>query len=111
MIELQELLNLLERFHITDRSVLRARDAARRGGDRAFDVLRRETARYFSSLQRESGRQLKDIDRKLDDLYQRQYNLQAERGIAERRRLGALEVLQMIGADPTLGETECLPQP
>ena len=92
-----ELLSLLEQFHITDRSLQRAIARVKRSPESAnLSTLRKETLRYFSCLQREAKRHLADIDRRLDDLYQRQYNLHAERGVAERRLLGASRVLQAL---------------
>jgi membrane-anchored protein YejM (alkaline phosphatase superfamily) len=97
VIEADALLALLDRFHITDRRLVRARDAARARNDAAaLAALRREAARYFASLERETAAALASIDRKLDDLYQRQYNLQAERGVAERRLQGAREMLEAL---------------
>ncbi|MDQ2816884.1 MAG: hypothetical protein M3T49_01560 [Candidatus Eremiobacteraeota bacterium] len=89
-------LDSLDRFHITDRSLLRARAAAHAGDQLAIAQLCRQARRYFASMHEEAGRQLADIDRKLDDLYQRQYNLQAERGVVQRRQRGSQEVLDAI---------------
>ncbi|MBC5823974.1 MAG: hypothetical protein GIX02_03935 [Candidatus Eremiobacteraeota bacterium] len=108
--DVQLVLELLERFHITDRALLRARDAAREGDGHAVAQLKQRARGYFSSLEREAARQLKDIDRKLDDLYQRQYNLQAERGVAERRRAGAQHVLDAISSDERPRGDACAPQ-
>jgi hypothetical protein len=58
----------------------------------------REVRRYFSAMERDSAKLLGGIDAKLDDLYQRQYNLQSERAILERRRDGAKEVLRAVDA-------------
>ena len=80
---------ILEAHHITDRALLRARDRAKQGDAGAEDALRREMRRYFGAVERESAALLAALDRKLDDLYQRQYNLQAERSVAQRRLAGA----------------------
>ena len=99
MIDCERLLALLNGFHITDRALVRTRDKARAGGEAgAFGALKKEMRRYFSSLEREAKSHLSSIDAKLDDLYQRQYNLQAERGVAERRLLGARNVLAVLDA-------------
>lgn len=102
-----ELLALLEGFHISDRALLRARDRVLRGeGAQAETALREALRRYFGTLEREAVEHLKHIDRKLDDLYQRQYNLQAERGVAERRLAGARRVLRALdrtGAEAATG--------
>jgi len=92
------LLATLERFHVTDRSLSRARDRAAAKLDAASEAqLRKEMRRYFAAVERESASDLAAIDRKLDDLYQRQYNLHAERGVAERRLASARDVLTGLG--------------
>lgn len=94
---LDGLLGLIDQFHITDRALVRARDLVRRGDSpAAVEALRQAAAKYFGDMATEAEQHLREIDRKLDDLYQRQYNLQAERGIAERRLSGARRVLQSI---------------
>lgn len=99
MTGIDDLLALIDEFHITDRGLVRAREAVRRGGGApAVEALRRATAKYFGDMEAESERHLADIDRKLDDLYQRQYNLHAERSVAERRRDGARRVLDTLEA-------------
>jgi hypothetical protein len=92
---------LVDAFHITDRSLLRARERLRVDASPDSDAeFRRHARRYFKALEREAGNQLADLDRKLDELYQRQYNLQAERGVAQRRLAGARGVLSALrGAD------------
>jgi hypothetical protein len=97
---LGHLLALVDEFHITDRGLLRARERVREKPDDAgaVEALRREVAKYFGEMAAESDRDLVVLDRKLDDLYQRQYNLQAERGIAERRLSGAKRVLAELDA-------------
>lgn len=99
MSDLEGLLALIDEFHITDRALVRARDAVRRDdGPAAVEALRRAAAKYFGDMATETERHLTEIDRKLDDLYQRQYNLQAERGVAERRLSGARRVLRSLDA-------------
>lgn len=41
--------------------------------------------RYFRGFHREAAAQLKHVDRELERLYQIQFNLMAERGVAARR--------------------------
>jgi hypothetical protein len=95
--DLGGLLALIDEFHITDRALVRARDQVRRDdGPAAVEALRRAAAKYFGDMATEAERHLSEIDRKLDDLYQRQYNLQAERGVAERRLSGARHVLRSL---------------
>jgi hypothetical protein len=92
--KLEGLLGLIDEFHITDRALVRARELMRDGeSPAAVEALRRAAAKYFGDMATEAERHLHEIDRKLDDLYQRQYNLQAERGVAERRLNGARRVL------------------
>lgn len=93
------LVALIDRFHITDRTLARARERVRARADaNAIAALADAAARYFSAMEREAESQLQEIDRKLDDLYQRQYNLEAERGVSERRRDGAREVLAAVAS-------------
>lgn len=91
------LLALIDEFHITDRALVRAREHVRNGDSpAAVEALRRSAAKYFGDMATEAEQHLREIDRKLDDLYQRQYNLQAERGVAERRLSGARRVLRSL---------------
>ena len=94
------LLALVDDFHITDRALVRARERLRAGAAdaAAVEALRRAVAKYFGDMAAESEHDLGAIDRRLDDLYQRQYNLQAERGVAERRLIGAKRVLEALDA-------------
>lgn len=94
-----ELLTVLDDFHITDRALLRARDRARSsdGDAAAFEGLKKEMRRYFDAVARESTAHLAGLDRRLDDLYQRQYNAQAERSVAQRRLDAARRVLEALG--------------
>jgi hypothetical protein len=92
--ETGELIALLDGFHITDRALLRARDRARERPDASSTAgLYREMRRYFAAVEREAAADLHSLDRKLDELYQRQYNIQAERGVVERRLTSARQVL------------------
>ncbi|HKW44984.1 MAG TPA: hypothetical protein VJN22_04945 [Candidatus Eremiobacteraceae bacterium] len=95
------LTELVDAFHITDRSLLRAR--ARLRAETSADAraeFKRHAMRYFRALEREARHHLADLDRKLDELYQRQYNLQAERGVAQRRLAGAQSVLSVLSDAP-----------
>ena len=94
---LQNVLKLVDGFHITDKRLLRARKAIDQpGGPAAVETFRKEALRYFSTLEREAQAQVKSVDQRLDDLYQRQYNLQAERAVAERRRDSAHALLEAL---------------
>jgi hypothetical protein len=93
---------LIDAFHITDRSLMRARERFRVEGSPDSDAeFRRHALRYFRALEREARHHLTDLDRKLDESYQRQYNLQAERGVAQRRLEGARSVLSALGIAPS----------
>jgi hypothetical protein len=78
-------------FHITDRAMLRAQrtfEAALHAGspsppERGAYLAAVRT--YFSGFERDAQAQLTGVDRELDALYQRQYNLAAERGVAQKR--------------------------
>jgi len=97
MNELDALLALVDQFHVTDRALLRAKERARANADAdSIAGLVAAARRYFGSMADESATQLEEIDRRLDDLYQRQYNLQAERGVTERRLGAARDVLAGI---------------
>lgn len=88
-----ELLAKVDEYHITDRRLLRARaELTRSPSDRTRREFCKQALRYFSTLAREAQAHLSEVDRRLDDVYQRQYNLQAERAVAERRLQGALEL-------------------
>ena len=63
-------------------------DAALRGGEPAPAELAAYLAAvrtYFTGFERDAQAQLSGVDRELDALYQRQYNLAAERGVAHKR--------------------------
>ncbi|MBV8170789.1 MAG: hypothetical protein JO219_02540 [Candidatus Eremiobacteraeota bacterium] len=97
MSDLDGLLALIDEFHITDRSLRSARERVRvEGSSAAVEALLRAAAKYFGDMAAESEHHLAQLDRRLDDLYQRQYNLQAERSVAVRRRDGALRVLDAL---------------
>jgi hypothetical protein len=93
---LRELAGRVAAFHITDRAMLRAQrtlEAALHGGEVPADVRTSYLAAvrtYFAGFERDAHAQLSGVDRELDALYQRQYNLAAERGVA-RKRLEAVQ--------------------
>ena len=94
-----ELLAMLDGFHLTDKALVRSRDRARSSnGDAAsLAALKKEMRRYFTAVARESVSHLDELDHRLDDLYQRQYNAQAERSVAQRRLEAARRVLDALG--------------
>ena len=94
---LSELLALVDGFRITDKRLLRARTALERDrNETAERTFRKEAQRYFETLAREAQEHVADVDRRLDDTYQRQFNLNAERAVAQRRLEGAHDVLRAL---------------
>ena len=85
-------------FHITDRAMLRAQKtfaAALNAGEPtplARAAYLAAVRSYFTGFERDAAAQLGGVDRELDTLYQRQYNLAAERGVAHKR----LEAVQGV---------------
>lgn len=85
-------------FHITDRAMLRAQrtfEAALSAGSPApaeRDAYLAAASNYFSGFEHDARAALAGVDRDLDALYQRQYNLAAERGVAHKR----LEAVQGV---------------
>ncbi|MBC5806272.1 MAG: hypothetical protein DLM53_12580 [Candidatus Eremiobacter antarcticus] len=99
---LQDVVKLVDGFHITDRRLLRARKALQGSASQnAAQEFCRQALRYFRSLEREADDHIRTVDRRLDDIYQRQYNLQAERAVAQRRRDNAREVVAALSAGDT----------
>ena len=78
-------------FYVRDRALERAQREIERafaaGGPDAAGVRAYLAAveHYFSGFHREAVAQLTYVDRELERLYQRQFNLTAERGVAARR--------------------------
>jgi hypothetical protein len=94
-------------FYIKDRAMDRAHKAIERAlaaGEPPPAEIRAyvaATRRYFGGFHREAQAQLKYVDRELERLYQRQFNLTAERGVAARRveaTQGVLSSLAELGA-------------
>ena len=94
-------------FYVRDRGLQREQkkiEAALASGaadEAAARTYLTEVRRYFAAFDREAHAQLKRVDRELERLYQLQYNLTAERGVAARRveaTQGVLSTLAEIGA-------------
>ncbi|HXP91967.1 MAG TPA: hypothetical protein VN905_00725 [Candidatus Binatia bacterium] len=95
-------------FYIRDRSMSREQKKIERslaggapsdGEARAYLAAAR---RYFSGFEREARAHLEQVDRELEKLYQVQYNLAAERGVAQRRveaTQGVLVSIEEIAAE------------
>lgn len=88
-------------FHITDRAMRKAQDAAQQalanGGmdaaqERAYLAAVR---RYFEGFEREARGHLRDVDKRLEHVNQMHFNLIAERGVAVKR----IEATQAVLAD------------
>lgn len=80
------------RFYITDRAMRRAQMEMSAALSRAEPPAARQVrsylkavSRYFAGFEREARVHLADVDRRLGRVSQLQYNLTAERGVAERR--------------------------
>lgn len=89
-------------FHITDRAMRRAQDEMRRALDAgavdeaASARYRAAVRRYFDGFAREAKQHLRDVDRRLVELNQVQFNLTAERGVAVKRIEATQAVLHEI---------------
>jgi hypothetical protein len=95
-------------FHLTDRAMLRAQRAfeaaLERGAPDAAETEAyvRAVRAYFTGFARDADAQLASVDRELEALYQRQYNLAAERGVAVKRIESVQGVLAVL-AELALG--------
>ena len=91
-------------FHITDRAMKRAQieiERAIHAGEvdgRARDAYLSAVRRYFAAFAREARAHLRDVDRRLVDLHQVQFNLTAERGVAVKRIEATDAVLRELDA-------------
>jgi hypothetical protein len=97
-------------FHITDRTMRKAQDAAQAALAKGnVDAGQREAylaavRRYFTGFEREAREHLRDVDRRLEHLNQVQFNLTAERGVAVKRieaTQGVLSEIEAVGAPAT----------
>lgn len=95
---LRDLAARVAAFHITDRAMRRAQrsiEEALRAGEpspAARSAYLAAVRTYFAGFERDAQAQLSGVDRELAALYQRQYNLAAERGVACKR----LEAVQGV---------------
>jgi hypothetical protein len=86
-----ELVAQVGAFHITDRSMKLAQDAAEsalregRSGDVEAGRYLQAVNHYFSGFEREARAHLRDVDKRLEGLNQVIFNLTAERGVAVKR--------------------------
>ncbi len=99
---LRELVATVNAFYLRDRAMVRAQrdiERALAAGEPDGAQVRAYLAaveRYFSGFHREAQAQLKYVDRELGRLYQRQFNLTAERGVAARRLEATQGVLSSL---------------
>jgi len=96
--QLAALVETVAEFHVTDRRLLRAQRAIERElaagtpAPAAVDAYLAAVRAYFTAFARDARAQLESVDRELEGLYQRQYNVAAERGVAAKR----IEVVQGV---------------
>jgi hypothetical protein len=100
---LRDLAERVAAFHITDRAMLRAQRTFEAILAAGGDVPPAERTAYlgavrtyFAGFERDAQAQLAGVDRELDLLYQRQYNLAAERGVAQKRVAAVQGVLASL---------------
>jgi hypothetical protein len=106
--QLAALVETVAGFHVTDRRMLRAQRAIERElaagtpAPAAVAAYLGAVRAYFTAFAGDAAAALAGVDRELEGLYQRQYNLAAERGVAVKR----IEVVQGVLARLTeLGPT------
>lgn len=89
-------------FHITDRAMRAAQgkiEASLAGGEPAEADVRAYVSavrRYFEPYSREAESQLRHVDRELEGLFQRQFNLTAERSVVAKRIEAVRGVLETL---------------
>ncbi len=99
---LRDLAERVATFHITDRAMLRAQRtfvaalAAGEPSEAAMRAYEGAVAAYFTAFAADARAQLASVDRQLEGLYQRQFNLAAERGVAVKRIEGVQGVLALL---------------
>jgi hypothetical protein len=93
-------------FHITDRAMQRAQRtfttacAEREPSPAETSAYLRAVRAYFEGFAHDADAQLAGVDRELERLYQRQYNLAAERGVAVKRIEAVQGVLTLLAELP-----------
>ncbi|HXF35080.1 MAG TPA: hypothetical protein VN603_10960 [Candidatus Acidoferrales bacterium] len=105
MFDLQRLRALVvtvDGFYVRDRALARQQKkmkeilAARSPADAEARTYVDAVRKYFEGFEREARAHLKHVDRELEKLYQVQFNLTAERGVAQRRVEATQGVLSTI---------------
>jgi hypothetical protein len=97
---LRELVDEVGRFYVRERSMRRAQDAIRtllasdaELDDAAVRGYLRAVTTYFTGFEREAREHLAGLEKRLARASQLQFNLTAERGVAERRVVATQGVL------------------
>jgi hypothetical protein len=91
-------------FHITDRTMRKAQDAATKAlangplQPHQRDEYLAAVRRYFAAFEREARGHLRDVDRRLEHANQVHFNLAAERGVAVKRIEATQAVLVELDA-------------
>lgn len=91
-------------FHITDRAMKHAQEKIGRAleGGTVDEAARREylaaVRRYFSGFSQEARDALRDVDKRLEQINQVQFNLTAERGVAVKRIEATEAILRDLDA-------------
>lgn len=106
---LRALVSLVGEFYITHRAMKKAqqrmtalldRDQADENAVRSYIAA---VNGYFAGFEREARSHLRNLDRRLADLNQMQFNLTAERGVAVKR----IEATQIVIAAAARLHAEC----
>ncbi len=98
--EFRALVSRVGEFYITDKAMKQAQktmEAALAEGaadERARAGYIEAVRRYFTGFEREARSHLRDVDKRLEQVNQVQFNLTAERGVAVRRIEATQAVLQ-----------------
>jgi hypothetical protein len=100
---LRALVAEIARFYVSDRALRRAQQKMAgllsSGGPlppKAVSAYLAEVRRYFEGFEREARSHLRDVDRRLAQVSQLQFNLTAERGVTARRVEATQGVLARI---------------
>lgn len=99
---LRALVAVVDGFYIRDRALVREQKkmkeilAARNPAEAEVRTYADAARKYFGGFEREARAHLEHVDRELGKLYQVQFNLTAERGVAQRRVEATQGVLSSI---------------
>ena len=105
---LRALVTTVAGFYVRDRALTREQKkmerilSARSPSEIEAETYLATVRKYFSGFEREARAHLHHVDRELEKVYQVQYNLTAERGVAQRRveaTQGVLSSIEEIGGE------------